>query len=31
MKLFREPLFHFLILGAVIFVAHGCDHTTQNR
>jgi hypothetical protein len=23
MKLFREPLFHFLILGAVIFVAHG--------
>ena len=23
MRLFREPLFHFLILGAVIFVAHG--------
>ena len=23
MKLFREPLFHFLILGAVIFAAHG--------
>src|SRR5579872_6833062 len=23
MKLFREPLFHFLVLGAVIFVAHG--------
>ena len=23
MRLFREPLFHFLILGVVIFVAHG--------
>jgi hypothetical protein len=23
MRLFREPLFHFLILGAVIFAAHG--------
>jgi PPIC-type PPIASE domain len=23
MRMFREPLFHFLILGAVIFAAHG--------
>ena len=23
MKLFREPLFHFLVLGAVVFAAHG--------
>src|SRR5579864_7973954 len=23
MRMIREPLFHFLILGAVIFVAHG--------
>ena len=31
MRLIREPLFHFLLLGAAIFVAYGVLTTAQNR